>query len=489
MRPNWLCCALWLGLATAEVAQAQFPFQPMPPLPPTPGPLMYLRLTGPKGAKITVYRGFDNGQTLELPCTLGFRPGYSYRFAVFDIPALPRQIFCPSLEVRGALALSLKMRNSDFPAHINFTEEEFSKVILGTYVKKIVTLERPDRAIPIATKADEPLEIPVLSPRDPLIEAAERGQPLVVYQLGQRFLTTLELAAQAIPGTVLLPADKLLGAPRLPPYLKWSWCPVYDPLHGPRPPAEFVTLYDGGDSGPSAGFDRFGKLRGLDPTDTVAEYMDSKGTKKLAVSSRVGLCVPRFLIFKTEFSLATQAARLSVNSALATAAPSASVGQVSLKGQLQQQQPESIGSGMRLSGTFNTLGTSVAGRIQGLQIKSNLRSAESVDVVAAGTKQVEPEDGPLVIIKWPDKSCVNVGEIVTFYLKYSNTGAQPITNVVVSDSLGARFEYVNGSTKTDRDALFTTQANEVGSTVLRWEFTGALQAREHGLVTFQVRVR
>jgi len=84
---------------------------------------------------------------------------------------------------------------------------------------------------------------------------------------------------------------------------------------------------------------------------------------------------------------------------------------------------------------------------------------------------------------------VNVGDIVTFYLKYSNTGGQPITNVVVSDSLAARFEYVKGSTKTDRDALFTTQPNEAGSAVLRWEFTGTLQPREHGLITFQVRVR
>jgi hypothetical protein len=61
--------------------------------------------------------------------------------------------------------------------------------------------------------------------------------------------------------------------------------------------------------------------------------------------------------------------------------------------------------------------------------------------------------------------------------------------VVVSDSLAARFEYVKGSTKTDRDALFTTQLNEVGSSVLRWEFTAPLQPREHGLISFQVRVR
>jgi hypothetical protein len=175
MRVYWLCCGLLLGLASGEIAQAQYSFQPMPAMPPGPGPLMYLRFSGPKGAKITVYRGFDKGQTLELPCTIGFRPGYSYRLAVFDIPTLPRQLFFPSLEVLGALAL---MRNADFPAHVNFTEDEFRKVIAGTYVKKVVSMERPDQAIPIATKTDEPLEIPVLSTRDPLIEAANRSSSI-----------------------------------------------------------------------------------------------------------------------------------------------------------------------------------------------------------------------------------------------------------------------------------------------------------------------
>src|SRR6202158_169482 len=130
----WLWLVPLLTLLIADFAPAQFPMQAPPP---APGPLMYVRFTGPKGAKITVYRGFDKGQTLELPCTLGFRPGYSYRLAVFDVPSLPRPGFCPSLEVRGTLALSLKMRNADFPANINFTEDEFSKVILGSYIKKV----------------------------------------------------------------------------------------------------------------------------------------------------------------------------------------------------------------------------------------------------------------------------------------------------------------------------------------------------------------
>lgn len=488
MHPPRLLLALFLSVVSADLTSAQFAMQP-PPAPP-PGPLMYVRFTGPKGAKINVYRGFDKGQTLELPVTVGFRPGYAYRLEVFDIPAFPRQVFAPSLEVRGTLALQSKLRNADFPGSIHFSEDEFARVVLGTYFKKVITLERPDMAIPVASKLDEPLEVPVPATRDAVVEAAQRGQPLVVMQLGPRFYTPQEINAQAIPGTVLLPGDRVLGTPRVPPYLQWNWCPVYDPLHGPRHPSEFVTVYDGGDSGPQAGFDRLNRLKGLDPTDTIAEYLDSKGNKKLAYSNRVGLCVPRFIVFKSELTHAASHTRINLDSNLITSMPSASVGRAKLQEQSHQQHAESVGTKVRLSGTFNTLGTSVTGQARGLKFTSNLRNVESVDAIAiAGPKTKEPEDGPLYIIKWPDKTCVNVGEIVTFTLKYSNTGGQPITHVIVSDSLAARFEYVKGSTKTDRDALFTTQPNEAGSSVLRWEFTGDLQPRESGLITFQVRVR
>lgn len=481
-----LALTLLVAAIVAEAAAAQFPFQPPPP-PPPPSPLMYVRFTGPPGTKIVVFRGTDMGQTLELPVTVGFRPGYSYRLAVFDMPGFPRQIFCPSLEVRGSLALAPRLRNADFPAHINFTIDEFQRAATGSFIKKVVTLERPDLAFPIATKPDEPLEIPVPSTRDPYLDAAQRGNPVIVYHLGQRFLTPQELNALAIPGTVLLPGERALGLPRVAPYLSWNWCPVYDPIHGPRHPAEFVTIWDGGDSGAPAGF--VGKkLKGVDSTDTMAEYTDSKGNKKLAVSNRVGLCIPRFVIFKGEYSLAMQTTRQSLDSALTLKTPAAATGQIALKEQSQQAHAEALGGKVRLHGTYHSLSTAVVGRMQGLAIKSNLRSAEEVKSTLTGAPP-EPEDGPLRIIKWPDKTAVNVGDIVVFYLKYSNTGGQPITDVVVTDSLAARFEYVKGSTKTDRDATFTMQVNEVGSSLLRWEFTSPLQPREHGLISFEVRVR
>jgi uncharacterized repeat protein (TIGR01451 family) len=456
---------------------------PQPALP----PLLYVRLSGPKGMKATLYRGQEKGQSFDTPCVVGVRPGYGYRFALSDIPQFPRQVFFPTLEVRGTLLLSDKLRNADFPATLHFNEEELARVQEGALLKKVVILERPDQAFPAASKADAPLEVNVPSPRDPLLESQERGLPIVTMSLGQRQLTTEELAAQAVPGTLLLPGDKVLGWPRVAPWVTWGYCPVFDPIIGQRHPAEYVTLFDGGDSGNPAGFGQ-GKLRGLDPTDTVAEYTDSKGNRKLAVSNRVGLCIPRFVVYRGESGLVTQVATLGTGSTRNSQTQIVMRNNQQLVEQTQQQTIEALLSRQRASALTHTTGTQIVARMLGLELKSSLQNVEIVNGLCECPRQEAP-DRPLLIIKWPDKCGANIGDTLTFHLKYSNQGGQPITDVIVSDSLTTRFEYVPGSAKTDRPATFTTQANEAGSQILRWEIQGTLQPREHGLITFQVRVR
>src|SRR5262249_53011861 len=52
--------------------------------------------------------------------------------------------------------------------------------------------------------------------------------------------------------------------------------------------------------GQPAGIDREGRLRGLDPADTVAEYTDSRGYRKIAISNCVCICVPRYIILRRD---------------------------------------------------------------------------------------------------------------------------------------------------------------------------------------------
>ena len=74
-------------------------------------------------------------------------------------------------------------------------------------------------------------------------------------------------------------------------------------------------------------------------------------------------------------------------------------------------------------------------------------------------------------------------------VRYANQGGRPITDIAVTDSLSPRLEYVPGSSEADRDAVFTTQENEAGSLILRWEISGQLQGGDSGVIRFKARVR
>ena len=100
-----------------------------------------------------------------------------------------------------------------------------------------------------------------------------------------------------------------------------------------------------------------------------------------------------------------------------------------------------------------------------------------------------PPDKPLVVVKCADRGAAQVGDEVTFSIRYSNVGGRAMTDVAVSDSLSPRLEYVEGSAEADRDAVFTIQPNEAGSSVLRWEISGRLLPGQSGRVRFKVRVR
>ena len=99
---------------------------------------------------------------------------------------------------------------------------------------------------------------------------------------------------------MLLPGDRGLAAPAAPPYLPFQCMQAYNPIIGPKAPEE-ECMHDGGDVGLKATIIN-GELHGLDPSDTVAEYTDVKGERRVTVSNRICLCVPRFAVLRTEIA-------------------------------------------------------------------------------------------------------------------------------------------------------------------------------------------
>src|SRR5262249_24235566 len=98
---------------------------PRPPLPHIgPSPLLYVRFTGPIGARVTVHSGVALPRELQTPVAVGYRPGYIYRFALSQLPDAPNAVLYPTLEVRGTLQLPPKQRAADYPVPIVLTDED-----------------------------------------------------------------------------------------------------------------------------------------------------------------------------------------------------------------------------------------------------------------------------------------------------------------------------------------------------------------------------
>jgi uncharacterized repeat protein (TIGR01451 family) len=522
----------------------------LPPLPALgPSPLLHVRLAGPTGAHLTIHSGVSLPREFDGPVTVGLRPGYIYRFALGHLPEYPDAIVYPTLEVRGTLQLPPKQRAADYPAPITVTDEDIRQALAGALVTKVIYLERPDRALPEATRPDQALEAQLQPGQDPLAEARRLGRPMAILRVGGRTFAPEELARQAIPGTVLLPGDRAIGPPAAPPMIPSVGPTYYDPYLGPKP-AEEECFHDGGDIGRPAGIDQNGKLNGLDPSDTVAEYKDSHGQVHVTPSNRICLCVPRFgalrivtplakyetsvalagkecvqanaqlqyrvpsLQSKCVEQLAGLRGRERLSAALATQGPSPLFQLEVLRGYNMDIGPAvalCTAQAMKLTAEQRTYlkrclelarqlseatgtdslnqqqGASVVGQVNGVSVTTAV--LETRDFTCLCTGQPHVPDKPLALCKWTNVTTAQIGDIVTFYLKYSNQGGQPITDIAVSDSLTARLEYVPGSAKSDRDAVFTMQQNEAGSLILRWEIQGRLPPAESGVVSFQAKVR
>jgi uncharacterized repeat protein (TIGR01451 family) len=370
--------------------------------------------------------------------------------------------------------------------------------------------------------------------------------------MGQRQFTPEEMERQAIPGTMLLPGESTLSPPATQPCIPMEGALLFDPILGPRCPEE-ECLQDGGDGGQPAGIDGDGRLQGLDPADTIAEYSDSRGQRRIAVSNRVCICVPRFVIVRGEVGLAGVSAQVGpgdttlverrqffetrqgsentqqtehlagmrVRQRLSAAFNSEILGRVNRlevlhgyhmdigpadllgtkalikltraqRARLQKQiefaqqmsEPYSLGGIAQVE-----LGPQAVGRVQGLKVVGSLQEVRDLTVTCHEAPVPPPPDKPLVLHKWADRQSAKLGDVVTFFLRFSNQGGKPITDVAVSDSLTPRLEYIPGSAKSDRDAVFTLQQNEAGSVILHWEINGSLLPGSRGVVSFRARVR
>ena len=471
----------------AAPMMAQFP-QPGMGLP-VPAPVLPAKVIAPKGVRVTAYPGSPLARMYDTPAVLSFRPGYVYRVELSNLPLLPGRVLYPEIEVRGTIVPRPGMKYTDYPAAIPFSQADIEKAVGGAVVTKVVYLEDPDKAIPADVSPDAPVEFPNATEAAAIKSALESGRLIAIVRLGDRPPPADWLRFSAIDGTILLPGERYLKSPLIPPTIPYYACPLYDPLLGPKGPKE-ECFVDGGDRGNRLGIGPGGRLGGLDPTDVGVEYTIA-GRRRVTTSNVVCLCAPRFMIQRADLTpggfnvpvvIASHVGATGLLAFKDRSAPMSEVGREKPTGFDGRQRPMAY---VGKVGTAFFVGTNrpvVHAQVEGIQIAAALVEPEQLTAY--------PTLRPLTVSKSIDPNGpVPIGEVVTVTIKYSNTGNRTLTDLVVSDSLSGRLEYVAGSQESDRAANFSAVANEAGSVVVRWELPGALLPGQTGTVRFRAKVR
>lgn len=457
---------------------------------PVAAPLVAARFLAPKDVRVTAFPGTAQSRVYDAaPAVFGLRPGYVYRFELSNLPYHPGVSVYPEVEVRASLALRPDMKYMNYPLPLTLSAADIDKVLKGVVLTKVIYLEDPEKALPAQVDRDAPVEMPDATDEAAIKAARDSGRLMAFVRVGNLKPTNEQLARFAVPGTILLPGETTLRAPISPPVFPYMTVPLYDPILGPKAVREEFFV-DGGDRGDPLGVNRNGGLGGLNPTDVGVEYT-SGGKRRVATSNVVVITSPRFMVrrvellpsgFKGQQMVTAHSGAQSTDNlrdrhaamvAIARERPTAIEGKV---------RPSAYVGKVGLSFFIGTTRPAVVAQVEGVKVTGAL--VEPEQLTAFPTLQ------PLTVTKSVDPpGPKEPGEVVTITIKYANTGAKAASDLVVSDSLSGRLEYVTGSAQSDRAANFTAAENEVGSVVVRWELPGTLLPGQSGTVRFKAKVR
>jgi uncharacterized repeat protein (TIGR01451 family) len=430
--------------------------------------------------------GVGNGtQGYPSGTQFGFRPGYRYRLTLSNIPGRPGLTLYPEIEILGSLVPRNGLNYLEFPATFAFEPADLRKVAAGSLLTKVIYLEDPTKAIPTASTVDRPIEIAEPSAEEAWKEATENGRVVAVIKLGDRVPDASELTG--VGNTVLFPDARTLGAAAGPASLSWSGVPLFDPILGPKPPTE-ECLTDGGDKKVILGIGPDGKVAGLDSTDVSVEY--TQGNKrKVTTSNEICICSPRFVARTAEVNPGRIKSAVHLGSEFSARGQRTYAQDIATQAVLARDRTAEIDVRIR-PGVALTLEHLAA---FGLSSRPVAVAASNGTLVVASA--IEPDEitsypDQLVVTKSVEpKGAVPIGGVVTITIKFANRTKNPLRDLVLSDSLSGRLEYVSGSARADRPANVTTVANEAGSVVLRFEVPGVIQPGQGGVVTFQAKIR
>jgi len=152
---------------------------------PLPGYFQPVEIRGPKGSLIAPAAG--GGFEADRPEVLiaGMLIGSVYRLRVTNIPLQEGIEVYPTVEIidRTYPPIGQEIK---FPIPIDLTQEELEMAASGRFVTRVIYLEDPEAAVPVAREANEQAYFEVKDGDNPLDVADSLGRPMAILRMGAR---------------------------------------------------------------------------------------------------------------------------------------------------------------------------------------------------------------------------------------------------------------------------------------------------------------
>ncbi|MEX2141570.1 MAG: hypothetical protein WD894_20055 [Pirellulales bacterium] len=152
---------------------------------PLPGYFQPAEIKAPEGAfvSLAVNQEFSAPQTTPLKVGMLIAP--VYRLRVTQIPNHLGEEVYPTIEIINRIYPPVG-EEFRFPVPIELTQADLELALSGKFVTRVVYLEDPQQALPVAPVDDEQRYFEVRPSDDPLEVADRLGRPVAIIRLGGR---------------------------------------------------------------------------------------------------------------------------------------------------------------------------------------------------------------------------------------------------------------------------------------------------------------
>ena len=487
--------------------------------------------------------------------------GQSYRAKLSDMPEFPGIELYPSIEVIDRLHPPAGLADK-FAMPMTFTIDDIDAAIDGRMVTKVVYLEQPQLAMPFELSGDTAVR--TLQPGVNLIEEADKaGRPLAIIRMGGRLPTpnqtrgaffgngapvltstakkpSTNKVEQAVAFSAAEPRVQLASQEVAPGETRFKQnrygLIAASPALAEQFPDEY--LFDGGDRAYPVHYDG-GNMVGVETEDTVAEYQDHQGARKVKASNRVAIYAPRFAAVRT-FTGVSEGFNVQRPISNVDQIQGAAMRQkVGGKTGMQRDRVQGVRMRSRAGGIFSqttrrdvsaakglTQHVKLLNLFEGVQFlhDGRFRSSElaqlhrGMNAAAIWTRELNPvvmadltalqqvyaqfkvaelvgieeghrKPGRLRLVKLADKEVAKPGDVITFTIRFDNLGDRELQHVRLIDNLTPRLEYVDDSATSDLPGSLSVDDYGEGSHILRFELDNPLAGSTGGVITFQARLR